>query len=179
MPERTTLFPADRTGAVISPCGRYRYSLTRGWDPARAPVLFVMLNPSTADATKDDPTIRRCVGFARRWGAGGIEVCNLYPWRETNPRGLPRGVEVFGDPGHQANADAIRAAVARAGIVVAAWGAYPGPWPSQPNVIAALLRECRAYTQALGLTKDGAPRHPLYVRADAALIPFERGRHHA
>jgi hypothetical protein len=77
----------ERT-ATISDCGRYRYTLGRTWSD-EPPVLFVMLNPSTADADVDDNTISKCIGFAKRWGHGGITVVNLYAWRATNPKELP------------------------------------------------------------------------------------------
>lgn len=148
-------------GADISPCGRYRYSLWRRWDATKPAVLFVMLNPSTADADVDDPTIRKCIGFARRWGMGGIHVCNLYPWRATDPRELPRGPEVFGEDGHERNADAVRRAAAEAGRIVAAWGANHGPFPWMPDYVAGLLA---AYpVEALRLTADGSPGHPLLL----------------
>jgi hypothetical protein len=174
-----TLFtaPGDaERGAQISACGRYRYTLWRRWDFARPSVLFIMLNPSTADADHDDPTIRRCIGFADRWGAGGIRVVNLYPWRATNPRDLPKGLEVFGElpEGHERNAHAIRAAAADAGRIIAAWGAHPGPWPSQPMVVMGALRG--RLVEALALTKDGSPRHPLYVRGDVQPIIYSEAR---
>lgn len=165
---------ADRQ-ADISSCGRYRYWLTRRWDFEKPVVCFVMLNPSTADANVDDPTIRRCIGFARRWDMGGIEVVNLYPWRATNPSELPCGPEVLGDPkwgGHEPNAVAIRQAAAAAERVIAAWGTNLGPWPSQSDVVLGLL--AGHDVEALGLTKDGRPRHPLYVRADVDPVPWGR-----
>ena len=82
-----TLFPDLPIGGIersadLSPCGNYRYSLRRLWDEKRPGVLWVMLNPSTADANADDPTVRRCMGYARSWGCGSIEVVNLCAWRE-------------------------------------------------------------------------------------------------
>lgn len=168
------LFEQVERSAVLSDCGRYRYTLERRWGVSPA-VLFVMLNPSTADAEQDDPTIRRCIGFARSWGAGGLRVCNLYPWRATDPADLPRGPEVFGElpGGHEHNARAIAEALDGAARVVVAWGATPGPWPSQAAVVAALIRAAGHDLHALGLTARGAPRHPLYVRGDVELIAFE------
>lgn len=168
-----SLFEDVRKSAVISDCGTYRYSLERRWGDGPA-VLFVMLNPSTADAEQDDPTIRRCIGFARDWGADGIRVCNLYPWRATSPRDLPRGPEVFGElpGGHEHNARAIDRALDGADRVIMAWGANPGPWPSQPAVVAAQIRAAGHDLYALGRTKDGHPRHPLYMPASAVPIPW-------
>lgn len=167
------LFDLIDRGADIPEDERYRYLLWRTWSDV-PPVLFVMLNPSTADAEEDDPTIRRCIGFARRWGAGGLRVVNLYPWRATNPADLPDGPEVFGELplGHEANAQAIERALVGVGRVIAAWGANPGPWPSQPAVITAQICGAGRSLEALGLTKDGAPRHPLYLRADAVPKPY-------
>lgn len=121
----------DRTekverGAVLSSDGRYRYSLYRRWDRTLPMACFVMLNPSIADADVDDPTIRKCMGFATRWGAGGIRVVNLYPWRATKPRDLPAGPETGGEREPLAieprNDGAIRSAAFNAGWIVAAWG---------------------------------------------------------
>ena len=79
--------------AEISPCGLYRYSLTRKWEAWKGTVNFIMLNPSTADAQEDDPTIRRCIGFAKAWGYGGIVVTNLFAYRATNPKELKKSFQ--------------------------------------------------------------------------------------
>lgn len=150
--------------AVISGCGQYRYRLGRSWAADTSPgrtVAFVMLNPSTADAMVDDPTIRRCVGFARDWGFAALEVVNLLAYRATNPRDLVAVRDPFGpyNPGHLA--DAVR----EADLVVAAWGAsFPQQLAWSVDVTAALLRDRGAHH--LGLTAAGHPRHPLYLRAD-------------
>jgi hypothetical protein len=115
------VMPAAARGAALSACGRYRYTLWRIWDEARPPALFVMLNPSTADADVDDPTIRRCMRFARDLGYGGLLVGNLYAYRATNPDEL----DVVDAPIGRGNQTALYALVARAGIVIAAWGAKP------------------------------------------------------
>ena len=81
-----TLKRQTQSGADFSECGRYRYKLWRTWDDIRPVVMFIMLNPSTADATADDPTIRRCIGFARAWGYGGVRVGNLFAWRTPYPQ---------------------------------------------------------------------------------------------
>jgi hypothetical protein len=155
-----------RMGAEISECGLYRYSLTRGWGTIVRRMLFVMLNPSTADATEDDPTIRRCIGFAEREGCGQLEVVNLFALRATDPRALTSAK----DPVGPANDAKIVQARNRADIIVAAWGA------SMPRT-TAYRRDRRVKDllwehtiHALGFTKTGQPRHPLYVRADAPLV---------
>lgn len=163
---------SDR-GAVLSDDGVYRYRLWRVWDPDRLPTAFVMLNPSTADARVDDPTIRRCTGFARAWGAGGIVVVNLYAYRATDPRELAaaegRGVDVVG-PENDAH---VRAAFAAVDQVVFAWGAATlGPG------VARRVREALPpglEVSCLGVTKQGHPRHPLYLAANTARLPLTRG----
>jgi hypothetical protein len=132
--------------------------LTRGWDLALPAVLFVGLNPSTADATVDDPTIRRCVRFARDWGYGGLCMANLYAFRSTDPKGL-RGVV---DPVGPENDRWLATLASGAGLCVAAWGAWPGPDVTRPAQVMDLVGELHV----LGLTKKLEPRHPLYMRAD-------------
>ena len=147
--------------AVLSGCGRYRYRLTRTWDPCRPRATFIMLNPSTADAADDDPTIRRCTSYARSWGLGGLTVVNLYAYRATDPADLWK-VE---DPVGPDNDDHLRAvlttATAVGAPVVAAWGAN-----ARCDRVAAVMGFAGAVT-ALGLTKSGQPRHPLYLRKKA------------
>lgn len=152
--------------AVVSPCGTYRYSLVRRWEPG--PLLpVVMLNPSTADAVADDPTIRRVVGFAKRDGWAGVVVVNLYALRATDPRELRR----HADPVGPDNDDHIRAAVAGSRLAVVAWGANEGPNAERAAEVLAMLTAAGAYPCAWGLTKGGSPRHPLYLRGDAPLSP--------
>jgi hypothetical protein len=173
-----TLDGRRERGAALSDCGRYRYLLFDYWDADAPIVLWVMLNPSTADAEVDDPTIRRCRGFTRAWGAGGFEVVNLYAWRATDPRELGR---TFHDPvgrwsrrAHNENENdrAIVAAARRADRVIAAWGAWCGPHPNRPARVLDLLAGQGRQVEALGLTKDGHPRHPLYVRGDVEPIVY-------
>lgn len=155
-------------GAIISNCGLYRYRLWRRWGDGHN-LYFVMLNPSTADADADDPTIRRCIGFARKMFCGGIVVANLFGFRATRPEELRRQDYAFG-PG---NYDALREFMADALIenmaIICAWGsstyAKNGSW-RVTNLMKA--EGCRGI--CLGKTKDGSPRHPLYVSASQ---PFE------
>jgi hypothetical protein len=161
-------------GAVISPCGCYRYILWREIPegPRTRRCLFVMLNPSTADAIKDDPTSRRCLGFAKRWGCSAITVVNLYAFRATKPANLSaelmRGADVVG-PDNLAHVEQ-QLAIFRAGLgpIVAAWGA--NPFATGQPTIQYWLRQSGAL--CLGMNKDGSPRHPLYVKADQPLIPW-------
>ncbi|HTJ43998.1 MAG TPA: DUF1643 domain-containing protein [Kofleriaceae bacterium] len=136
--------------------GAYRYLLARRW--ARGPgVLFVMLNPSTADEVTDDPTIRRCVGFARKWRAPAMEVVNLYALRATHPRDLFAHRAPIGDD----NDRAIRSAAARAREIVVAWGAHGERDPARVAHVIDLLggRDMRC----LGANRGGSPKHPLFV----------------
>lgn len=151
---------AEQTSsAVLSDCGRYRYQLTRRW--ADGPVLgWVMLNPSTADANDDDPTIRRCIGFSKANGYGGLIVRNLYAYRATDPTMLVNADDPIG-PG---NLDALSSINEP---TVAAWGAHPaavGWWNGYPYDITDTLRRM-GQMWCLGVTAKGAPRHPLYVAA--------------
>lgn len=156
--------------AHISDCGLYRYRLTRHWGGA-PPLPFVMLNPSTADANIDDPTIRRCMGFARREGAGGVIVVNLYGLRATDPAELLKTRDPFG-PDNRANVRAIGLeAVASSMPVVCAWGV--GGWVKSADMdIIHLLKGTGARLVCLGTTKGGHPKHPLYIKGDQPLTPF-------
>ena len=155
--------------AVLSPDGAYRYELRREWGPE--PLCgWVMLNPSTADALVDDPTIRRCMGFARAWGAGGIVVTNLFALRATDPAELAR----HPDPRGPASEAAWRRLVEGAVTVVCAWGAHPMAAQVAPELLAVF--DARGVTpQCLGATRSGAPRHPLYVRGHTPLRAFRVG----
>lgn len=155
--------------ATISACGLYRYGLHRSWGCGDR-LRFVMLNPSTADAEVDDPTIRRCMGFARTLGYDGIDVFNLYAYRATKPADL---WEAAAPTGGERNDDLLREVLRQSRVqpAIAAWGAN-----ARPERVAEFLswrdgvRGARVL--ALGLTKAGAPRHPLYLRADAQPVAF-------
>lgn len=144
--------------ATISPCKRYRYLLTREWDDGLPKLGFIMLNPSTADADIDDQTIRKCMGYARREGCGGIMVANLFGWRSTDPKVLgdvqfPRGVE---------NEAAMILVMRRCDQVIGAWGASKFA-PRIADRLRYLACEEHKTIHCLGVTQSGAPRHPLYL----------------
>lgn len=153
-----------RGHAVFDPTRRYRYLLRRTWGSGPR-VAFVMLNPNTADAVNDDPSIRRCVGFARRWGFRSADVVNLFAYRTRDPRELARAA----DPVGPENDRYVRQAVARAELVVCAWGAT-----TLARGRAAAFRDALAGrpAQCLGRTKAGAPRHPLYLRTSTPRARF-------
>ena len=154
--------PMHRT-ACLSADARYRYLLTRTWQPDLPTVCFVMLNPSTADAEADDPTIRRCIDFARRWGFGSLNVVNLYAYRTASPAELAAAAEPVGPE----NDAYVGATCANASLIVAAWGAM-APDMQRKFVALSGIKNLKC----LGLTQNGEPRHPLYVRADTGLQPF-------
>lgn len=147
----------DANAAVLSPCGRYRYSLTRRVNEQRHTwCVFVMLNPSTADATTDDPTIRACCEFARRWECGWLQVVNLYAFRSTDPKGLDAAEDPIGPD----NVHHVDTALANADVIVCAWGAHAGPRGTREG---ARLRDLYP-VHHLGLNADGSPKHPLYIK---------------
>lgn len=158
--------------ALISECGNYRYYLTRAIvdrPPEQvAPLVFVMLNPSTADAELDDATIRRLKGFAKSWRAPGLMVVNLFAYRATEPKKMLQALDPIGPD----NDDWIRYAGKIASKVVVAWGAN-GP-TDRVHEVVSILRECHnAPLYCLGVTQSGSPRHPLYVKSDQILIEWE------
>lgn len=168
MPDATPMYLYR--SAHISTGGLYRWSLTRIWDSGRPLMVWVMLNPSTADGSVDDPTIRRCIGFARAWGYGGIVVVNLYALRSSDPKALWAHPDPVG-PRNDAYLRRI-ARDPRFRLVMLAWGANaPGAREAQAMRI---LTDCYAHggqLAVLGWTRDNHPRHPLYVRADTQPQP--------
>jgi len=161
-------------GAVLSPCGRFRYSLTRGWGvdmTSKPALLFVMLNPSTADHSEDDPTIRKCIGFAKRLGFLGLEVVNLYAYRATKPRDL----KAAGYPVGESNDLHIHMASRRCDRrVVCAWGANARGL-ARPAEVLALLRRVGSEPHALWLCADGTPSHPLMLSYTCGPRPLSAG----
>ena len=157
--------------AVISSCQRYRYQLTRIWDTNLPMVMFVMLNPSKADAFEDDPTIRRCLSFAKGWGFGGIYVCNLFAYRSTNPEGLYEANNPFGDR----NIWTTRFLADWVEKIVCAWGNKPvlKKILGTPNRAFDLLDFASKKLHYIDLSKDGVPRHPLYLKGNLKLKKFQ------
>lgn len=151
-----------RSTAELSSDGVYRYELRRIWGDPNHLVGWIMLNPSTADATADDPTIRRCVGFARDWGYGGIVVRNLFALRATDPAVLKTHPEPIGPENNywllSGSTDA---------LTVCAWGVH-GALGGRAIRVLRLLGAGGVQLRHLGLTKAGHPRHPLYLPKTAA-----------
>jgi hypothetical protein len=149
--------------AEISLCGNYRYALKRQWNRQSPLVLFIGLNPSTADADSDDPTLRRCIRFAQASGYGGVVMANLFAYRATDPEVL----KLVEDPVGPHNDDWLAQLRAEIEVAVAAWG-NRGDFRGRARTVSARLG--RLY--CLGYTSRGAPRHPLYVRCTAELVDW-------
>ena len=144
--------------AVYSPCEAFRYTLTRTWDPAGRKVLFVMLNPSTATEVQNDPTVERCERRARALGYGAFRVCNIFAYRATDPKVMRAQT----DPVGPANDAAILAGADWADTVVCAWGTH-GAHKGRGAAVEALLRATGKPLYHLGISKEGHPKHPLYI----------------
>ena len=152
-----------KTDAILSECRMYRYALWRTWDESKPYALFIGLNPSTADETEDDPTIRRCIGFSRTWGFGGLCMANLFAFRATKP-GVMKAAE---DPIGPDNDQWIRQLSVDAGVIVAAWG-NGGSHLDRSRTIAEMIPNLKC----LQLNKSGEPVHPLYQPSTATPIPM-------
>ncbi|GAB1543873.1 DUF1643 domain-containing protein [Scytonema sp. NUACC21] len=152
--------------AVLSQDGRYRYLLGRVWDINKPQITFVMLNPSTADANQDDPTLRKCIYFAQFWGYGSLEVVNLFAYRATKPRDIRQ----VPDPVGSENNDYLQLATKRAAFIILAWGTN-GSFQHRNEKVLNLISD-RQPLYCLGLTKHWHPRHPLYTKNNTQPIRF-------
>lgn len=159
------LFEDVERSATFSECRRYRYRLSRVWDPDLELAAWVMLNPSVADHLTDDPTIRRCVSFARRWGCGGIVVCNLYSLIATDPKVMLADPDPIGPETGKHLAFALSNR-----FVVAAWGSNADPFRAASFV--QMAKESGVSVHCLGKNADGSPRHPLYIPSQKALEAY-------
>jgi hypothetical protein len=165
-----TLFPEFTVStARFSPCKRFRYSLERDWDADRPRICFCLLNPSVADATILDPTLRRCVAFSKLWGFGRMTIVNLFALRSTDPRAL---TTTAGDVVGFENDAAILQAAREADTVLAGWGVH-GKLFRRDQAVMSLLANAGLEVYCLGRTNAGAPRHPLYLAAKTKLERFE------
>lgn len=143
-------------GAIFSACRTFRYSLWRIWDDQRGYALFIGLNPSTADEKQDDPTIRRCIGFAKKWGCGGVYMVNLFAFRATNPKDMRLAEDPIGPDNNKYLSDHIK----HNGPNVACWGTG-GSFRDRGEKVIALLG--KGNLACFGLTAGGHPKHPLYL----------------
>jgi hypothetical protein len=154
-----------KTGAIISACGQYRYHLWRQWNASLACMCWLMLNPSSADDKEDDPTIRKCIGFAKRHDCGGISVRNVFALRATDPTGLLRHPDPFGPE----NEDYLMSArnVSLLTILVLGWGTKKGGKRLAHHYKRAENACVIQKPYCFGVTKDGDPGHPLYLPYDS------------
>ncbi|MGW1884475.1 DUF1643 domain-containing protein [Streptomyces sp. NPDC001970] len=160
--------PRVRRSAVVSDCERYRYLLARTWQRDGRTAVFVLLNPSTADARTDDATSRRCIDFAGRWDCSALVVVNLYAWRATDPGELRDARDPVG-PENDAYLVAVAAlAHETGGVIVGGWGCR-----ARPDRVSAVLElpGMRRLT-ALALTRAGQPKHPLYLPSHLTPRPW-------
>lgn len=156
--------------ATFSPCRKYRYILWREWNTLLRPMhyaMFIGLNPSTADETNDDPTIRRCVGFARDWGYGGICMTNLFAFRATSPKTMKAAEDPIGPDNDRALIDAGESA----GVIIAAWGVH-GAHLGRDEEIWKMF----PHLSYLKMTKYGYPAHPLYLPRGLKPIPLNKAK---
>ena len=154
----TRLIAASDSGAVFSPCRRWRYLLWRRWDRAGRVANFLMLNPSTADEMKLDPTCARARDYAARWGYGALVVTNVFAWRATDPAKL----KAAHDPVGPENDRAILRAARAAAVVICAWGNH-GAHLGRSDCVARLLERAGVPLHALRVNANGEPAHPLYL----------------
>ena len=158
-----------KKNAFLSNCGQYRYILTRVWDSSLGFVRFILLNPSTADHEQDDPTVRRCVNYAKSWGCGGLEILNLFAYRATSPKELKNADRPIGSindlflvgdmPGTEYSA--------APKYVICGWGTHGRFMDRGSDVMEMLGR-----VHCLKINGDGTPGHPLYLRADLKPIKY-------
>ena len=145
-----------KKGAQFSVCRKYRYVLWRTWEED-CHVMFIGLNPSTADETQDDPTIRRCIGYAKDWGFGGIYMLNIFAHRATNPKELFKAEKPIGEE----NDGYLKMYLDKAGLNIACWGAW-GRFMNRGDEVIRLLG--KENLKCLGITNAGLPKHPLYLK---------------
>jgi hypothetical protein len=150
--------------AKLSECRKYRYALWRTWDDSLPYVLFVGLNPSTADETSDDPTLTRCINFAKSWGYGGVCMANLFAFRATEPFDM----KASDDPVGSENNNWLKSLAKDAAIVVAAWG-NDGAYLGRSKKVVELIPNMHC----LKLNKSGEPAHPLYQPARLQPVPMD------
>ena len=156
----------SKSGAVFSDCKKYRYALWRIWDRNKHLVMIIGLNPSTANETSNDPTINRCISFARSWGYGGVFVTNLFGFRATSPNEL----KSYHEPVGKENDVWIREISKEAALKVAAWGNH-GKFLNRSEKILTLLD----HLYCIQINKSGEPAHPLYLKGELKPVPIFNG----
>lgn len=158
-----------RKDAILDETQQYRYWLLREWDASLPKMVFVMLNPSTADADVDDATIRRCINFAKASDYGSIQVVNLFAFKATKPELLrDKNIEPIGDRNDKYILDTCR----NSDIVIAAWGVN-GKLNSRNAYVERLIGTNTYDLHCLGVSTEGHPRHPLFVRSDVKPLLYK------
>jgi hypothetical protein len=166
----------ESMGADLSPCGKYRYTLERVWDRSKPTCTFIGLNPSTADCSQDDATIRRCVAFAKSWGCGKLIMVNLWPYRATQPAQMLRNFDSGDDSWADVfdrNMEVVLDAVMESEYSIAVWGNHGA---KIEDTLMILERSVRFGLHHLARNKSGQPSHPLYLSADLRPKPFTWGK---
>lgn len=155
------LFNKENNGAKFSDCGRHRLLLWRIWDESKPLVMFIGLNPSTANAMSDDPTIRRVKSMAKNWGYGGVYMLNLFTYISTDPKQLniSDGNTVHSDFYLTTTADCVEK-------IICAWGNFKVFGRDKE------VRSLFSLAYALHINQNGSPKHPLYVKVDTKPILF-------
>ncbi len=158
-------------GAYIDETGKYRYSLWRTLKDVpreeHKTLLFNLLNPSTADGRTDDPTVRRCIGFARNLGYTRVWIGNVFGYRATDPKELRRVPNPVGPMNHAS----LKTMILQADLIICGWGVHARTREREDIQVVKLIRECGKKPYVFGLTRDGYPKHPLYLAGSAR--PFE------
>jgi hypothetical protein len=159
------------TGATFSADRSYRYRLWRRWQPKLPCLVYVLLNPSTADETRDDPTIRRCIVRAARTGFGSVEILNVFAWPDVSPEVL---VSAF-DPVGPENDRHILECVASCDTVIVGWGRWAEIiLPGRPDHVLGILKAAGKTPLAFKVNGDGSPKHPLYISYSILPVPYGR-----
>tara|TARA_B100000686_G_C16802696_1_gene987323 strand:+ start:3537 stop:3995 length:459 start_codon:yes stop_codon:yes gene_type:complete len=149
-----------RKKALLSRDKKYRYSLTRIWDDSQKKILFIMLNPSSADSQNDDPTIRRLISFTKKWGFGGFWVCNLYPYRTSSIKELYKSLSSM----QNKNKIQIKNHILKTNLIVYAWGNTE----KEPNWLKKNVKKPFCIDKNI----NGSPKHPLYISSNKKLIYY-------
>lgn len=172
MPTLTEIDHVDAldSGALFSPCRRWRYLLWRRWDENAPVCAFIGLNPSTADELANDPTVTRCINYAKAWGFGSLWMLNLFAFRATDPKVMKAQAGAAVGP---RNDEYLIAAGKRADVVVAAWGCH-GTFRDRELTVRRMMWASGVELSCLRETKGGHPQHPLYLPGDLTPQPWLR-----
>lgn len=162
MSAQTQLFTAIDSGASFSDCRKYRYALWRIWDKSKPLVMFIGLNPSTANETKSDPTITRVVQFAKNWGYGGVYMMNLFGLVSPYPEDLKNVKDAIGE-----NTPWLEHVSKKCSQVIFAWGNF-----KEAEERSRAVKKMFPDAMALQINKNGSPKHPLYCKGDLTPIPY-------